>query len=1027
MKVSVNLLTQSIRYSLFASALAFPFTTLAAEEVAEVESTQLESEQQDEEIEVFQVTGSRIKQSSFEGPNPVTIITSEDMLKRGHTSLMDALGDLTQNSGLVDTSEVGTNGFTPGANAVNLRGLGPQYTLTLVNGRRLASYPSAYQGTTSIVSVGSIPTAAIDRIEILTTGASAVYGSDAVSGVINIILKKDLEGTDLSLVYGTGEDHKKDDARITLTHGIDFDKGNVTIIAEAHNADAISGGDIDDIDSAFDYPYGDPVMSRGAVLIDNWAAYDYLLNPTGEPTYLDPGVNGCDNLPWTSYQDRKQLPEAIELGQTAGSWGKYCGYDHVKNAVLRPETEKYSLLITGNYELGDDVNGFVDVLYTNSSTTTDSGYLAVNGGTIELETGANQLKVKGPDGQYLVMPDWYTMGRILPKEEIGDTAWHLDDSALSVTVGANGYIGDHNWEVYFLNSQNQLDSNQKALRYQETEEMFFGNYIKDQLGVRVYDGTGTHNIYEPLSAEEQRRLIGTIESKNKTSSNIFSASISGDVFELPAGNIQYAAVFEYVTEDFEFFPDELTTKPEGEGWWGIGGFSGFGERSRSSVGGELKAPITDNLAVNVALRYDQYDGDSAANAESFTPSYSVEFRPNDDWLFRASYARSFKAPDMQAIFTKSKGFAFGTDYVSCYETSFADDISAKEFITNQTYYSACLGSQFDVEQLPTKELKHEEGTSIGLGFVFSPISEFTLTFDYYDVEIRNQVRQGDVSSILIEDFHCLYGTAESAPTFGCDVISGTDERVGLVIRDTDVDENDEFSGGDLLAVNTSSFNLASYRTTGYDLKASYLYDLDSWGQVSLSSALTKIVSSEYDALANDDQPANEFSGSIANRQPDEVITAAISYSYENFSTTLSGHYMSPLAPHRIQAQKDQNGQTIYFDKYGDPLVYEINDIGNGEREFIVTEGYYQGEDARVVGEAKRSEKRLDAYITANLNFSYLMNDGDTSVALTVKNVFDSKAPKDDTFAATDWPWYSVYSYSGSALGREMYISLNHHF
>ncbi|NMP15951.1 TonB-dependent receptor [Thalassotalea sp. Y01] len=1025
MNVSVKLLAQSIRYSLLASVLNVPVSQYAFAEQQTETTVEQEAEQQhnDEDIEVFQVTGSRISQTSFEGPNPVTVITGEDMAREGHITLFDALRDLSQNTGLVDTSEVGASGFTPNANVINLRGFGPQYTLTLINGRRLANYPAAYQSNSSVVNIGTIPTAAIERVEVLTTGASAIYGSDAVSGVINVILKKDVDDSNVALTYGTGEEHNKDNYRLQLTHGIDLENGNITLIGEYASSDYIKGGDLEDIDSAFDYPYGDPVMARGAVQIDNWAAYDYLLNPTGEPTYVDAGEDACSNLPWTSYEYRSQLPEAEALGQTGGSWGHYCGFDNAKYRTLRPETEKFAFMLSANHDMGGDVSGFIDLLYTQNTAETDHGHIAVNGGTVELESGANQLKVKGPNGQYLVMPDWYTLGRILPSEEIGDTAYHFDEESLSITLGIEGYLGDHAWEVYFTDSRYELDTEQQALRYQETEEMFFGNYLKEQLGVKVYDGTGTHSVYDRLSQEDIRRLVGTTTTNNKTEAQMASAVISGDMFDMPSGPAQYAAVLEYVNEEFEYQPDELMTMPEGEGWWGLAGFGGFGERSRSSAGLETKFPVSDYLNFGFAIRYDQYDSASTANDGQYTPAYNVEFRPNDEWLFRASYSRSFKAPDMQAIFTRSRAFSFGTDYVSCYEQFFAGRVSPSEFVKDSLYYSQCLGSTFNAEQLPNTELENEEGTSIGLGFVYSPMTELTIKFDYYDVEIRNQVQRGDISSILIEDFHCRYGTGESAPIFGCDIVTGTEDRQGLVIRNENPNSDDPLAGGSLEAVNTTAFNLASYRQTGIDSSIDYLLDIGAWGDLKFGINHTGILTTEYDALADDDQAPYSFSDNIANREPQDIVTASVSYFYENFAATLSARYMSELAPRRIQPKTDENGQIIFFDKYGDPLNYQINDDG----EYIVQDGYYEGEDARLVGETKRSQKRLDPYITANLVLAYAFNEGDTNISLTVQNVFDEKAPKDDTFMATEWPWYDIYSYSGSALGREYFIQLSHHF
>ncbi|SUX30368.1 TonB-dependent receptor plug domain-containing protein [Chromobacterium vaccinii] len=140
-------------------------------------------------LERVTVTGSRIARSAKEGPTSVTVISGDDIEKQGYTNVYDALNNLTQNTGFTQGADFG-NTFTPAANAISLRGLGPNHTLTLINGRRMADYPIAYEGEVNFVNLANIPAALIDRIEILNGGASAIYGSDAIAGVVNIILKR---------------------------------------------------------------------------------------------------------------------------------------------------------------------------------------------------------------------------------------------------------------------------------------------------------------------------------------------------------------------------------------------------------------------------------------------------------------------------------------------------------------------------------------------------------------------------------------------------------------------------------------------------------------------------------------------------------------------------------------------------------------------------------------------------------------------------------------------------------------------
>ncbi|WP_243392700.1 TonB-dependent receptor plug domain-containing protein [Kinneretia aquatilis] len=148
-----------------------------------------------------QVTGSRISRAQAEGPAAVTVLKSEDITRLGFKNVGDALASLTENTGFTQGEDFG-NTFTPAANAISLRGLGPNHTLTLVNGRRVADYPTAYEGSVNVVNTASIPAALIDRIEVLNGGASAIYGSDAIAGVIKIILKKQVDSTQLNLKLG---------------------------------------------------------------------------------------------------------------------------------------------------------------------------------------------------------------------------------------------------------------------------------------------------------------------------------------------------------------------------------------------------------------------------------------------------------------------------------------------------------------------------------------------------------------------------------------------------------------------------------------------------------------------------------------------------------------------------------------------------------------------------------------------------------------------------------------------------------
>nr|MBP9536343.1 TonB-dependent receptor plug domain-containing protein [Pseudoxanthomonas sp.] len=161
-------------------------------------------------LDKVSVTGSRIKRAQIEGPSPVTVITAEQMRQEGFVTVAEAIDSIAQNTGSVQNDFNAAGGFTPNASPVNLRGLGPGRTLLLINGRRANDYPFPYNGRSNFQNLGNIPAAAVERIEILSGGASAIYGSDAVAGVVNVVLRTGFEGNVVKVKGQTSTDGGRD-------------------------------------------------------------------------------------------------------------------------------------------------------------------------------------------------------------------------------------------------------------------------------------------------------------------------------------------------------------------------------------------------------------------------------------------------------------------------------------------------------------------------------------------------------------------------------------------------------------------------------------------------------------------------------------------------------------------------------------------------------------------------------------------------------------------------------------------------
>ncbi len=1025
MKFQLNNLSLAVRVSLL-SLLTFPNFALADQvsdtekEIAQPQQVALENavQTEDEEIERITTTGTRIHKASLEGANPVSIITSEDMIAAGNITIFDALSDLSQNSGLVGGDE-NTASFTPNAKVMNLRGFGPQYTLVLINGKRLASYPQPYGGSATVLNVDTIPAAAVKQIEVLTTGASAIYGSDAVAGVVNIILKDNVEETTLSAMIGGSEDTGNiETQRVQLTTGFDLGDGNITVMAELYKQDHVVGGDRENFDHAKDYPYIDmndpsgriPFLLGGALEVDMWRSYGYDMLGEGKPSYTDPGQEACENIPNMEYKERLQGE-----GSRPGSHGFYCGLNTAAYQTLQNEKDKAAVIINGNYDIGGDITANGTFMYTDTTAKSDAGYLSIRGATLSEYSDANILPFKGSNGSYISYPDFTVMQRYFTGDEIGDTAYTTDEVAISLNLGLSGSVGDYDWKADVVRSQYELEGSRRWMKQEQAEALYLGEDLgRTLLGEKLYDGTGALSVFDPIPASAINSLFGYARDKNQTSTTLLSAELTGVLFTLPAGDVQSAFVVEYVNETFDYMPDERgMNKINGSGniWKDLGIVSGNGERSRYSFASEFYLPINSHINATMALRYDKYDTDDKGQ---FTPAASLEYRPTDNLLARASFSKIFKAPDMQSVFTKSNGFSYGRDYVACYENFAAQGISAQEFASgpkSASYKSSCRSTQFNADIIPSDSLKNETGTSYGFGIFWEPIDGLDIIWDYYSVEINDQVQTARVSDLLWEEFVCD-NNLDQPITYGC---SNVDR---LISRSQSNGPSGE--GTEITDINTSPFNLAMYSQSGFDTKLNYRFEFSDYipGQFNARFTHTKILSTISDDIDGDDEQPFEHSNNIYNWESQDRLTAALTYQSDDYSITYSVRYNSPIGPRSPKAIRDEFDNVVYFDEAGAVIPY-IEDPESGVMVDV------DGNNITTVGKIKTSQTRLSAYVVANLTATYYADDW--KISLTVNNLHNAKAPSDDSYLYHQTPWYNSSVYPGAGLGRQFYLNTSYEF
>jgi outer membrane receptor protein involved in Fe transport len=464
------------------------------------------SEDEAIELEKFQVTGSNIKRTDFAGPSPLVVLDQTAIEQSGATTISELFRDVIYSSqGVIDESF--TQGFAPASAGIDLRGLGVNRTLVLVNGRRLPLFPFGQDGTASFVDINLIPVGAIERVEILKDGASAIYGADAVAGVVNFITKKDFEGVEVSAEYGQTGEGDGENTKLNLTGGTSNERGNITFTLDYLNRGAIMARDRDISASA-----------NGA--IDDRSS---LGNP-GSVILL--GSGGI--IP-----DPRCPADSID--------GPFCVFDFAPYVTLVPEVKRLGLTLNGEYALSDTVNLFANASLTNSDSERD---LAPTGNAFFVSP-ANPIN---PFGEPVL-----SIYRLL---ELGPRRDEFETDAYNLVVGLNGFIDQWDWEVGA--GTGKIDSTITGVN---------GYPIYDEVQAAIDSGVlnpfGTSPDFDPDSVTHITRREG--ESKQW----FVDAKASAEIMEMTHGPLLLALGTEYRSEEFSDKMDELTASGEvlGIGSW----------------------------------------------------------------------------------------------------------------------------------------------------------------------------------------------------------------------------------------------------------------------------------------------------------------------------------------------------------------------------------------------------------------------------------------------------------------------------
>lgn len=743
---------------------------------------------QDQRVEV---TGSRIKRIDAEGANPVQVISRKEIERTGASTINDVLQSIPgAGAGLDDRF---TNGFAPGGGSVNLRGLGINSTLVLINGRRVATYPFAQQiGTPQgFQDLNSIPLAAVDRIEVLKDGASAVYGADAVAGVINVILRQDYRGLEVGVGYGRSAKRDGDLPTANLTWGtgdLGTDRYNFLVglnlskRSEILSKDRSFGGTED-------------LRPRGGA--DRRSSYGLpgtiIDNVTGDVLNDVGGICG---------------PATQRGGNSIR--GAFCRYDRAALGEVLPESEKSGVYARGSFAVTKDTTAFAEALFTRNKFSS-GGWPA--GTTDDIGLGTANIPAGAPNNPF-------------PNEaevrfrfaDVGNRGNDGTSDNKRFLLGLKGNLLGWDYETALnvnrininnLATNNALNSRllcmmdpANAARYaagqastvtgQTLAQLFaatpaYATYFRNELAKcgAAFATYGYYNFVNPAANAPGTAAYLRHDSVRKGESTMdgFDVRASRDLMALPGGQLALAVGFDTRREEASDIPDvQLQTGDT----LAISAAQAFGNRRVSALYAELNAPILKNLEANFAVRRDKYSGNGDYAATS--PKIGLRYQPATSLVLRATASEAFRAPSLfETTPAQQTSFSFGIQ----------DPLRCPTFDANN---ADCVLDVRRVQQ-GNPNLKPEKSKSYNLGAVWEASSAVTVSLDYWKIDRKDEIGSF-ADQTLVDVFF---------------------NNPAIVARN---------QAGQIIQINQVPVQLNKTKTSGVDIGLTVRNNLGSWGKLS---------------------------------------------------------------------------------------------------------------------------------------------------------------------------------------------------
>ncbi|TQV89797.1 TonB-dependent receptor domain-containing protein [Aliikangiella coralliicola] len=953
------------------------------------ESSDDEQGATDDENEKIVIVGSRIRRDGFNSEQPVEIIMADDAAAQGIGSLAELLRKSTVASGSSQVTAATSTAFVQnggtGAETLSLRGLGANRTLFLLNGRRAG--PAGTRGGVSAFDLNVIPLSAIERVEILKDGASSLYGSDAVAGVVNIITKAK-DGGEVDFFSSIPEESSGENTRLSGSWGKTYDKGSISVTADFYRQSELARGDRDFFACSqryiFDQNTGqqvDPIDPRTGrphcndLLWGHVWIYDYQGAggnvPSGALAQFDYDGDLANYIPGFAVD-----PSNPGFMVTPPGWFPV-RYDAASDAVANadhpfqdlqsfiPEINRSTIFAQGEYEFGDNLQGYAEVLL-NRRKTESNGYRQFWGYIYNENFFAGNPLSAGWTGS-----QWFS-----PTAITDHSGSEITVDYQRFVVGLTGDIGDWYWDVSYQFSKSEGEYKTAVIFNDSVADQNFlsGSCVGTNTSVR---GVPCQDIpwLDPqflagnISPDMRDFLFGYDTGETIYEQDTLEAVFSGDIAELDSGPISVAIGFHYRNDEIDDTPGPHTLA--GNLWGSTSAGRTVGDDTTQAFFGEAVIPLLTDLPgvqlLDVSLSARNTDVDSYGSETTY--KIGVNWSITDEIRFRGSRGTSFRSPALFELYLADQTsflgqraidpcINWGTELANGNITQRTADNCAADGIAADFAGAAISATIFTGGGLGVLDAETSEAESFG--FVWQPeFADLSVSIDYFDFLIEDEVTQLGAANITAR----CYASENFATEALCDQFdrNATDQRIETV-RD-------------------SFINIASQVNRGYDLAVNYNTDLD-FGRLSISTRHTYQKKSSQALF------------------PDSILDT-------------NGEFGDPRLTATLNAQLEMDDWTY---NWGINYIGSVSNVGRDDGDTIT----YRGTTVRAVNSS-------DAVIYHSLSAQYRFDQGLTAL-FGVANVADERPPQVTTIGtsvttAGDSAFYSQYDW----LGRRLFVNLNYKF